>query len=154
MKSIALAALPLVLAACTAAPPAAAPQKAGAPSGVVVETDRGSIALSAFSLGLAHQLPVRNVPTSVPKVRSVQAFVVNVPNVTGADAAVYWVNDPDLIFAGSQEPLASQVSDREGGGYSISAPSLNGRSGGFAMLVLKSPGGGPSRYYAVALGAS
>ncbi|MGE5244199.1 MAG: hypothetical protein ACM3SQ_08225 [Betaproteobacteria bacterium] len=155
MRRFALAGISLVLAACSSAP-ASAPASGGSPpqTGVFVDTDRGPIALNAFSLGLAHQLPVRNHPHSVPRVRVVKAFVVNVPNVTGADAAVYWVNDPDLIFSGSQEPLESKVSDREQGGYTISTPSLGERSSGFAMLVLKSPGGGPSRYYAVALGAS
>lgn len=149
MKPFALVGLSLVLAACSGAP---APASAAA--GVLVDTDRGPIALSAFSLGLARELPVRNVPHSVPRVKTVKAFIVNVPNVSGADAAVYWVNDPDLIFSANQEPLPSQISSREQGGYLVATPALSGRSTGYAMLVLKSPGGGPSRYYAVGLGAS
>ncbi len=155
MKTFALVGLSLVIAACSSPPPPApAASQAPAAAGVSVDTGQGTIALSAFSLGLAHELPVRNVPHSVPKVKAVKAFIVNVPNASGADAAVYWVNDPELIFSESQQPLPSQVSDHGQSGYSIAAPSLSDRSSGYAMLVLKNPGGGPSRYYAVALGAS
>ena len=79
---------------------------------------------------------------------------MNVPNVAGTDASLYWVNDPDLIFSGKPESLPSQVSNQPGqGGYSITAESLNAHDTGYVMLVLKSASGGLSRYYAVQLGA-
>jgi len=155
MKRFALFGLSLLVAACTSAPaPPPAAAQAPAVQGVQVETDRGTLTLSTFSLGLGHQLPVKNVPVAVPKVGAVKAFVVNLPNASGADARLYWVNDPDLIFSNDQQPLASSVTPNGQAGYSISAPALSGRTSGYAMLVLKSPGGGPERYYAVGLGAS
>ena len=155
MKRLALVGLSLLVAACTSAPPPQ-PAAGGSPavSGVQVQTDRGTLTLSTFSLGLGHQLPVKNVPTAVPKVGAVKAFVVNLPGVTGADARLYWVNDPNLIFSNNQEPLTSSVAPNGQAGYAISSPALSGRTSGYAMLVLKSPGGGPERYYAVGLGAS
>jgi hypothetical protein len=158
MRPFIFAVLSVALVSCSggsapvAAPPATSPV---GQAGVVADTDRGPLTLSTFSLGLAHQLPVKSLLDSVPKVKSVKAFVVNVPNVTGTDASLYWVNDPDLIFSGKPESLPSQVSNQSGqGGYSITAAALNAHDTGYVMLVLKSANGGLSRYYAVQLGAS
>jgi hypothetical protein len=121
-----------------------------APAGVSVDTGTDVLPLSAFSMGIAHQLPVRNTPTAVPKLQEVKAFIVNVPNTSPGDVKLYWVRDLDLIFSASQEPIQAEVK-QNGSTYEIAPPEVP-EKGGYLMLVIGSPNGGPSRYYAVARG--
>ena len=127
------------------------PARAAAAPGVSVDTGNGVLPLSAFSMGIAHALPVRNTPNAVPKVEAVRSFVVNVPNTAAADLKLYWVRDLDLIFSANQSPVQAETKPLGGSGYELIPPHLD-EKGGYLMLVIASTNGGPSRYYAVALG--
>jgi len=155
MKILVSLALSLFVCACTA-PPASAPAasetaSATTVSGVQANTDKGMMTLSAFYYGNAKELPVGTIPSTVPKVVTINAFVVNVPGAKASDAAVYWVNDLDHVWADSQVPVHSEVKT-EGSTFTLTTPNLADKKVGYAMLVLRNINAGAPRFYAVGLG--
>ncbi len=148
MKPLFAIVLVVFAAGCQKPEPASGPASSSIPAGVSVDTGSAVMPLSAFSLGIAHVLPVRNTPHAVPKVQSVRAFLVSLPNVSAGDIKLYWVRDLDLIFSANQAPIDASVKQRDGSAYEITPPELSER-GGYLMLVIGGANGGPSRYYAV-----
>ena len=153
-----LVSLALFLFVGCSAPPASAPAASetaasgsAAVSGVQANTDKGMITLSAFYYGVAKELPVGTIPSTVPKVGEIKEFVVNIPGAKASDAAVYWVNDLDHVWADSQVPVHSEVKS-EGTTFTLTTPNLADKEVGFAMLVLRNINAGAPRFYAVGLG--
>ena len=154
MKILVSLALLLSVGACTAAP-SSPPAASNAPTalGVQVDTDKGVLKLDAFYYGMAVELPVGTTPITVPRVDTVNQFIVNIPGASPSDAAVYWTIDLDHIWAHGQVPVHSEVKPLgSGGAFSITTPNLAGKKTGHAMLVLKNVNKGAPRYYAVGLG--
>lgn len=131
--------------------PAAPPPATSAP-GVYADTDKGVVLLSAYYSGVATNLPVgfQSNTITVPKVKSIKSFIVNVPGWSPSNVNVLWLNGITEVWAGGQTPLKAETKTHQGG-FEISSPEFAGKNNGFAILEVK-PGAGTTKFYAVNIG--
>jgi hypothetical protein len=160
MKSFVSLGLTLVfgLAAVVALPATAAAQAPGAASapskpGVYAVTDQGTVLLSAFYSGVSTSLPVgfQTNTAAVPKAKTLNAFIVKMPDTDASRVVTYYLNGLTEVWAGGQTPLKQDVKS-DNGTLTVTSSEWTGRPPGFAILEIKAGANGIRKFYAVNLG--
>jgi hypothetical protein len=142
------------IASVVALPAAASAQSADVSKpGVYANTDAGVVAISAFYSGVMTSLPVgfQTHTVAVPKAKTLNSFIVNVPGVEASRIALYYLNGLQEVWSGGQTPLKADVKT-EDGRLVVSSTEWTGRAPGFAILEIKAGADGIRRFYAVNMG--